>query len=114
VQQLKAEKGLLYQAQANLLPQQTQLTTAESNLVQAEFNYVSAVSEFQRATATETVYNDQFDSPGAHPMTLTAAESQKAARARRDSPLDPDKPATHKAKQVSITPPAGKVETSSD
>lgn len=47
-------------------------------------------------------------------MTLTAAESQKAARARRDSPLDPDKPATHKAKQVSITPPAGKVETSSD
>jgi outer membrane protein TolC len=100
--------------QLDVLTQQTQLTTAESNLVQAEFNYVSAVSEFQRSTATETVYNDQFDSPTAHPTTLTAVEAQKAGKSRRDSPLDPDKPATHKAKKISLTPPAGKVETSND
>ena len=38
--------------QLEVLTQQTQLTTAESNRVQAEFNYVSAASEFHRATAT--------------------------------------------------------------
>ena len=85
----------------------------ETNLVQAEFNYVSAVAEFQRSTATEIVYNNQFDTT-ARPTTLTAVEAQKAARSRRDSPLDPDKPATHKSKQISLIPPAGKVDTGSD
>jgi len=99
--------------QLDVLTQQTQLTTAESNLVQSEFNYVSAVSEFQRSTATEVVYNDQFDTT-ARPTTLTAVEAQKAARSRKDSPLDPDKPATHKAKQISLIPPAGKVDTGND
>jgi hypothetical protein len=53
---------------------------------------------------------DQLDGPTTHPATLTAVEAQKAAKARFDSPLDPDKPATKKAKQISLTPPAGKVE----
>jgi hypothetical protein len=57
---------------------------------------------------------DQLDGPTAHPTTLTAAEAQKAARARFDSPLDPDKPATQKAKQISLAPPAGKVDTGND
>jgi outer membrane protein TolC len=99
--------------QLDVLTQQTQLTTAETNLVQAEFNYVSAVSEFQRSTATEVVYNNQFDTTS-RPTTLTAVEAQKAARSRRDSPLDPDKPATHKSKQISLTPPAGKVDMGND
>lgn len=99
--------------QLDVLNQQTQLTTAETNLVQAEFNYVSAVAEFQRSTATEVVYNDQFDTT-ARPTTLTAVEAQKAAKSRRDSPLDPDKPATHKSKQISLTPPTGKVDTGND
>ena len=99
--------------QLDVLTQQTQLTTAETNLVQAEFNYVSAVAEFQSSTATEIVYNNQFDTT-ARPTTLTAVEAQKAARSRRDSPLDPDKPATHKSKQISLTPPAGKVDTGND
>jgi outer membrane protein TolC len=99
--------------QLDVLTQQTQLTTAESNLVQAEFNYVSAVSEFQRSTATEVVYNDRFDTT-ARPTTLTAVEAQKAARSRLDSPLDPDKPATHKSKRISLTPPAGKVDSGND
>jgi hypothetical protein len=54
------------------------------------------------------------DGPSAHPTTLTAVEAQKAAKARFDSPLDPDKPATQKAKQLSLTPPAGKVDTGND
>ena len=54
--------------------------------------------------------HDQLDGPTAHPTTLTAVEAQKAATARFDSPLDPRKPATHKAKQISLTPSAGKVD----
>jgi hypothetical protein len=54
--------------------------------------------------------DDEFDGRSAHPATLTALEAQKAATARFDSPLDPRKPATHKAKQISLTPSAGKVD----
>ena len=58
--------------------------------------------------------SDQFDGPTGHPTTLTAVEAQKAASARFDSPLDPCKPATYKAKEISLTPPAGKVDTGND
>jgi hypothetical protein len=58
--------------------------------------------------------HNQLDGPTAHPTTLTVVEAQKAATARFDSPLDPDKPATRKAKQISLTPPAGKVDTGDD
>jgi len=95
--------------QLDVLNAQTQLTTARSNLVQAEFSYISAVSDFQRATATETKYNDTFDDPLGHPKTLTADEAKKATRSRVDSPLDPNKPATAKAKRESLGPPQGKV-----
>jgi outer membrane protein TolC len=100
--------------QLDVLTAQQALTTARSNLVQAEFSYVSAVASYQQATATETWYNDMFDSPALRPSTLTTAEAAKAARARHDSPLDPGKPATQKAKRESLTPPQGKVETTND
>jgi outer membrane protein TolC len=100
--------------QLDVLNAQQQLTTARSNLVQAEFSYVSAVASYQQATATETKYNDMFDAPLTRPSTLTVAEAAKAARARRDSPLDPNKPATVKAKRESLMPPEGKVETTND
>jgi hypothetical protein len=58
--------------------------------------------------------DDEFAGPSTHPATLTALEAQKAAKARFDSPLDPDKPATQKAKQISLTPPAGKIDTGND
>jgi hypothetical protein len=60
-------------------------------------------------TSSDNV-DDEFAGRSTHPATLTAVEAQKAAKARFDSPLDPDKPATQKAKQISLTPPAGKVE----
>jgi outer membrane protein TolC len=100
--------------QLDVLNAQQELTTARSNLVQAEFSYVSAVASYQQATATETKYNDMFDDPLTRPTTLTTAEAVKAARARRDSPLDPGKPATQKAKRESLVPPQGKVETIND
>ncbi|MBV9491027.1 MAG: TolC family protein [Verrucomicrobia bacterium] len=95
--------------QLDVLNAQTQLTTAQTNFVQAEYNYSANVIEYQRSTATEVKYNDQFDSGSARPSTLTAHEAHTAAKFRRDSPLDSDKPATAKSKRISLTPPAGKV-----
>jgi outer membrane protein TolC len=100
--------------QLDVLNAQTQLTTARSNLVQAQFQYISAVAAYQQATATETKYNDTFDDPLGRPATLTKVEAGKAARARRVSPLDPGMPATQKSKRESLTPPQGKVETTND
>lgn len=99
--------------QLDVLNQQTQLTTARSNYFSAEFQYISAVALYQFATATEVKYNDQFDD-GYHPKTLSNKEAQKSNRSRADSPLDSDKPATSKAKRISLTPPAGKVSTPND
>ena len=64
-------------------------------------------------TSSDNV-DDEFVGSTTHPTTLTALEAQKAAKARFDSPLDPDKPATQKAKQISPTPPAGKVDIGND
>jgi outer membrane protein TolC len=100
--------------QLDVLNAQTQLTTARSNLVQAQFNYIAAVAQYQFAIGTETKYNDMFDSPDKRPLTLTNWEANKALRSRYDSPLDPDKPATTKAKKESLSPPQGKIEFSND
>jgi outer membrane protein TolC len=100
--------------QLDVLTQQTALTTSRSNLVTAQFNYISAVAQFQFATGTETKYNDMFDGPDKRPATLTNWEANKAIRSRYDSPLDPGKPATTKAKKESLTPPQGKIEFSND
>ena len=100
--------------QLDVLNAQTQLTTARSTLVQAQFSYISAVASYQHATATETKYNDIFDDPLVRTATLTKDEAWKAARARRVSPLDPGMPATQKAKRESLISPQGKVETTND
>jgi outer membrane protein TolC len=100
--------------QLDVLNAQTQLTTARSNLVQAQFSYISAVAAYQQATATETKYNDTFDDPLGRPATLTQGEARRAARARGVSPLDPCMPATRKAKREALTTPAGKVQTTND
>ena len=93
--------------QLDVLNAQQQLTTARSNLVSAKFSYISAVASYQQSTGTETKYNDIFDDGRARPSTLTAIEASKANRARYNSPLDPNTPATRKAKRISLTPPRG-------
>jgi outer membrane protein len=100
--------------QLDVLTSQTNLTIARANLVQAQFNYIAAVFQFQFATGTETKYNDMFDSPDKRPATLTNWEANKALRSRYDSPLDPDKPSTTKAKKESLSPPQGKIDFSND
>jgi outer membrane protein TolC len=99
--------------QLDVLNQQTQLTTARSNYFTAEFQYISAVAQYQFATATEVRYNDRFDD-GYHPTTLSNKEAQRSIRSRSDSPLDSDKPATKKAKKISLTPPEGKISSPND
>ena len=94
--------------QLDVLNQQTQLTTSRSNFFTAEFQYISAIAQYQFATATEVKYNDLFDD-SYHPKTLSKREAIKALKSRSDSPLDNDKPATRKAKAISLTPPEGKV-----
>ena len=95
--------------QLDVLNAQTQLTTSRSNLVQAQFNYISAVAQFQFATGTEVRYNDRFDNTNSHPTTLTPPEAKKAHDRRFSNPLDPDTPATIKSKRESLIPPKGKV-----
>jgi outer membrane protein TolC len=95
--------------QLDVLNAQTQLTTARSNLVSAEFSYLSAYVSYQQNTGTETKYNNIFDDPANRPMTLTRSEAAQAARARYNSPLDPGMPATKKGKLISLRPPKGEV-----
>jgi outer membrane protein TolC len=94
--------------QLDVLNAQTQLTTSRSNFFTAEFQYISAIAQYQFATATEVKYNDLFDD-SYHPKTLSRSEAKKTLKSRSDSPLDNDKPATRKAKAISLTPPEGKV-----
>jgi len=83
--------------------------SACANLAPSTASYPNLLKE----SLSDRVH-DRLDGPTAHPTTLTDVEAQKAAKARFDSPLDPDKPATQKAKQISLTPPAGKVDTGND
>jgi outer membrane protein TolC len=94
--------------QLDVLSAQQSLTTARSTLVTAKFSYISAIAQFQFATATETKYNDKFDDPLTRPSTITMSEMKKAVQARSDSPLDPGKPATTKSKREALMPPQGK------
>ena len=50
--------------QLEVLDARTQLTTAQSNRLQALYTYNAAVAEFDRATATEVKYSVCVDEPG--------------------------------------------------
>jgi outer membrane protein TolC len=52
--------------QLDVLNAQVQLTTAESTELQARANYNTALAEFDRVTATDTVYSETFDDPLTH------------------------------------------------
>lgn len=49
--------------QLDVLNAQTQLTTAESNLAQAKYNYNVALATLDQATGTSTVYQDNLTDP---------------------------------------------------
>jgi outer membrane protein len=59
-------------SQLDVFDARTQLTLARSTFLRSEYQYLSAIAQYQYATGTETTYNDQFDHAGVHPKTLTA------------------------------------------
>jgi outer membrane protein TolC len=70
--------------QLDVLNAQVQLTTARSTELQARANYNTALAEFDRVTATDTVYAETFDDPlvrGRAPKAIPVAA--KAAPKKR-------------------------------
>src|SRR5438477_12945047 len=66
--------------QLEVLDARTQLTTAQSNRLQALYTYNSAVAEFDRATATEVHYSLCLDEPKTRSKLRTAAKPTPAPK----------------------------------
>ena len=66
--------------QLEVLDSRVQVTQAESNRVQALYNYNVALAEFDRVTATEVVYSNELDEPRTREKTRTAAKSTPAPK----------------------------------
>ncbi|PYM02160.1 MAG: hypothetical protein DMF19_04010 [Verrucomicrobia bacterium] len=66
--------------QLEVLDARTQLTTAQSNRLQALYTYNAAVAEFDRATATEVKYSACVDEPGTRSKLRTAAKPTPAPK----------------------------------
>ena len=84
--------------QLDVLNAQTQLTTAESNLAQAKFNYNVALATLDQATGTSTVYPDNITDPTTRrgdakvpisdrgtPRTVTRGETTTSVKANQSA-----------------------------
>jgi outer membrane protein TolC len=72
--------------QLDVLNAQVQLTTARSTELQARANYNTALAEFDRVTATDTIYAETFDDPvirGRTPPVVKTAPAKKAPAAKK-------------------------------
>ncbi|MGB8168134.1 MAG: TolC family protein, partial [Chthoniobacteraceae bacterium] len=65
--------------QLDVLNAQVQLTTARSTELQARSNYNTALAEFDRVTATDTVYAETFDDPVVRGRAPKAVAAEKPA-----------------------------------
>ena len=66
--------------QLEVLDSRVQVTQAESNRVQALYNYNVALAEFDRVTATEVVYSNELDEPKTRDKTRTDAKPTPAPK----------------------------------
>ena len=66
--------------QLEVLDARTQLTTAQSNRLQALYTYNAAVAEFDRATATEIKYSTCLDEPRTRRQLRTAGKPTPAPK----------------------------------
>jgi len=66
--------------QLEVLDSRVQVTQAESNRVQALYNYNVALAEFDRVTATEVVYSNELDEPITRDKTRTDAKPTPAPK----------------------------------
>ena len=71
--------------QLEVLDSRVQVTQAESNRVQALYNYNVALAEFDRVTATEVTYSNELDEPKTRDKAKTDA---KPTPAPKPSPLE--------------------------
>ena len=69
--------------QLDVLNAQVQLTTARSTEIQARANYNTALAEFDRVTATDTVYAETFDDPLVRGRAPKAVPVAKPAPAKK-------------------------------
>ncbi len=66
--------------QLEVLDSRVQVTQAESNRVQALYNYNVALAEFDRVTATEVVFSNELDEPRTRDKTRTDAKPTPAPK----------------------------------
>lgn len=71
--------------QLEVLNSRVEVTQAESNRIQALYNYNVALAEFDRVTATEVVYSNELDEPKTRDKTRTDARPTPAPK---PSPLE--------------------------
>jgi outer membrane protein len=71
--------------QLEVLNSRVEVTQAQSNRLQALYNYNTALAEFDRVTATEIVYSNELDEPITRDKTKTDA---KPTPAPKPSPLE--------------------------
>jgi hypothetical protein len=71
--------------QLEVLDSRVQVTQAQSNRLQALFNYNAALAEFDRVTAGEVVYSNQLDEPITRNKLKTDARPTPAPK---PSPLE--------------------------
>jgi outer membrane protein TolC len=71
--------------QLEVLDSRVQVTQAQSNRLQALYNYSAALAEFDRVTATEVVYSNELDEPKTRSKLKTDARPTPAPK---PSPLE--------------------------
>src|SRR5262249_13244820 len=74
-----ARLGVGAGVQLDVLNAQVQLTTARSTRLSALFSYNSDLAEFDRATATDTIYHDTFDDPLTHRRTTRTVKTDETS-----------------------------------
>jgi outer membrane protein TolC len=71
--------------QLEVLDSRVQVTQAQSNRLQALYNYSTALAEFDRVTATEVTYSNELDEPKTRNKLMTEARPTPAPK---PSPLE--------------------------
>jgi outer membrane protein TolC len=71
--------------QLEVLDSRVQVTQAQSNRLQALYNYSTALAEFDRVTATEVTYSNELDEPKTRSKLMTEARPTPAPK---PSPLE--------------------------
>jgi outer membrane protein TolC len=66
--------------QLEVLNSRTELTLAQSNRLQALYNYNASVAEFERVAALEVTYSNELDEPGTRKLLRTEAASTPAPK----------------------------------